>query len=753
MSSSRAVVRIEIGTSVLYDGERWRVASLGSNTVLLKDGARRLRVAVAELVENGVLPVESTDGLGGAADALIALDMLPEEQQTRAVQRAELITLMRTGYRKGTPEHPGEQPDQRFQPGLSRGKREAALADILGLSTRQVRRMCTAYDAYGTVGLADGRLTEVRHPMGQCDPRVRDAILHVLEAQTQGSKINAVNTRHAVRERLEQQHAEAVAQAAAASRDEPQPPVLPAERTFRKYLAELDRGRGRSLAAKQARSIANRPSRSYGRFIAVRPFEVVLVDSSPVDMFCMDITTGKWQRVVITIALDLYTRSIVAWRFTPGDPDRTDACLLLHDMVSPKPLGEDWDPIAAWRYGVPENIVVDPGEHPAAGLPFGWPEQVLVDHGKIFLAHDFTEACRVLGINVQYARPYTPTDKAHVERAFRTIREQFWERLPGYKGPDVWSRGAKEMVEDQAFLFFHELEERFAEWVATGYQNNKHDGLELSSQPGMHLTPNEMFDHGVAVAGFQRLVVEKDLFVELLPTEWRTIQHYGVEIDLVRYNGAALDGFRNRRSPWAAQEGKWRFKSDPRDRSTIYFWRPEDIDDPDSPGEWAVVHRPGANGRVPFTSAELAYAKQMLLAEGRNTRDPEVVGKAIDKIVARTRTLNPATAEERRLSAKALIRDHQAQRDRGEPVPDLHRAVPAQGTATDPTSGPWDRYAGVIDLDRAERASRSTGTSPQAQVDPADIPLLATPEEIEFDPFEDDAATVVAAGYETVGDE
>ena len=613
--SGRAAV-IEVGSRLSYEGEHWQVASLGADDVLLRRGVRAVRVSVQALVLSGALKSLDVDGavLGG----LTPVDALPEQERKQAYAMVEAITLMRTGYRRGAPGTPGQEPDPRFTEAISQREREAALAAEVGMSDRQVRRLCADYDRFGVVGLVDARRTKMRKPLGDCEPQVRKAIVTVLNAQTHGSKINAVNTRLQVRDLVNDWHAQDVITAAAAGEPPPQQAPFPAERTFRKYLAELARGRGQHLSMKQVRSNSNRPTGPYGSFLATRPFEVVLIDSSPVDMFCMDVTTGRWQRVVITIAMCLYSRSLVAWRFTPGDPNAADAALLLHDMVTPKRVGTAWDPIAHWRYCIPENIVVEPDAHPAAGLPFGWPEQVVVDHGKIFLAHDFSESCRGLSINIQYARPYTPTDKAHIERLFRTIREQFWQRLPGYKGPDVWSRGAKAMVEDQAFLFLHELEDKFAEWVATGYQNTVHEGLELPTQPALHLTPNEMYDHGIATAGFLRVIADPDVFIELLPSAWRTVQHYGVEINGVRYNRGTEDlpdplgGFRDRKSPWAAQKGKWLFKADPRDLSTIYFWRPNDPQDTESAGAWAVIYRAGDYGHLPFTGAELAYAKKVV---------------------------------------------------------------------------------------------------------------------------------------------
>ena len=81
------------------------------------------------------------------------------------------------------------------------------------------------------------------------------------------------------------------------------------------------------------------------------------------------------------------------------------------------------------------------------------------------MSQEFQDACVRLGISIQPTRVFTPTDKAHIERVFRTIRESFLENLPGYKGPSVYARGAD--VENDAFYFVNELETRFAEWVAS----------------------------------------------------------------------------------------------------------------------------------------------------------------------------------------------------------------------------------------------------------------------------------------------
>ncbi|MFE2584584.1 DciA family protein [Streptomyces sp. NPDC059378] len=104
------------------------------------------------------------------------------------------------------------------------------------------------------------------------------------------------------------------------------------------------------------------------------------------------------------------------------------------------------------------------------------PETLIVDHGKIYVSAHLTSVCRRMGISVQPARLRTGRDKGPVERFFRTLREDLLQRLPGYKGPDIHSRGLN--PEKDAFFFHHELRERWeaiapelaGHVVAVGYE-------------------------------------------------------------------------------------------------------------------------------------------------------------------------------------------------------------------------------------------------------------------------------------------
>ncbi len=257
-------------------------------------------------------------------------------------------------------------------------------------------------------------------------------------------------------------------------------------------------------------------------------------------------------------------------------------------------------------------------------LPSVAPETVVVDHGKIYVSEHLTSVCARLGISIQPARPYTPTDKAPVERFFRTLGEGLLQALPGYKGPDVHSRGYD--VEQQAFYFLNELEQIIREWVALCYHPRPHDGLAIPEVPGLDVSPNEMYQHGILRAGFVQVLPRADLLYDFLPVEWRTIQHYGVEIDGLRYNGPALTPYRNRSSSYTgAHAGKWPLRIDDDDISQVYFQDPAD-------NSWHALlweHAESLDG--PFSREALAYARRLAAETERFPDDRRALAGLLER--------------------------------------------------------------------------------------------------------------------------
>lgn len=674
--------RLSLGTKLYWDGESHVVTGFTGSAVELRSSkGRTSKVALPSLVESSDFRVIPVDTEADDSEVTTFPDNVPPAALKRARQLLSHLLEARTGYQMGNAASalPGE-PRAEYDPDVtSLMQRMEAKALELGRKSRWLFELHRRYEQQGLYGLIDHRATKVGRP--RIDDRIRVAAQAVLEEVTDLSNVSKNQIRRRTDRKLKQEYPGVEV-------------TLPSKATFNRLLNVLARGRSTFGSAKARRSIANRPRAAYSHFAASRPGEMVLIDSTPLDAYALDPYSFRWVQIQLTIAYDLFSRSILAWRFTPVSTKAVDAALLLYDIVRPKLMRPGWPGSARWPYvGVPESFVleiVDDAEpmQQLAGIPFIHPESVLVDRGRVFLSQAFTDGCTRLGINLFIARPLTPTDKAHVERVFRSIRESFVEHLPGYKGPDVFSRGAA--VEDSAFYFLDEIDVLFAEWVATYWQRRHHDGLELPCLPLLHVSPNEMYEEGIARAGFVYLVPDIRLYYELLPTEWRTIQHYGVEVRGLRYDGDILNDFRNQPSPYGGlHAGKWPLRYDPRDHSRVFFFD-------HTLEEWHELHWIGQwDTPRPFDEATVSYAKSLVVARGGNAQNHEELQLVLNELLNRIDDGALAGRKERKLAAINAMHTSLAKRDR----PGTAAFVPPDSPSTIVPDGPLISLAQPADPD------------------------------------------------------
>ena len=657
----KPTARLEPGSFIIFNGEQHTVTGLTGPHIHLRHSSLQTSVwLLTEVVDCPDFRVlTDADGVGQPepdtqqiAD-LSVLDALDATQRAVVQKRLNAVLLVRDARL------PGDDLDAELAP-LGRLERIRVVAKRVGSAPRSVRRWAEGFDGSGLAGLVDNRLVGAARPLGKIDPRWRNAFTTVLNQRTKDSHITDRNL-------IELVEAEAL-------RANEVPPTPVSESTMRRNLKEMRRGRGTHLSTKAQRSIANRPSHEGGwrRLVAARAGEVVAIDTNKLDTFGMDAITGEWCQVQLMLAIDLCTRSLVGWRFTGWEPTAADTNLLLRHIVSPKRAGANWPSIARWRYaGVPETLVAgllesDPllpegivdENSPIAGVPVVNPDQIVMDRGKIYTAQSFKEACEMMGSNLEFGRPYTPTDKAHIERVFGTINTGFVQKLPGYKGPDIHSRGAKEYVEDGAFLFIDEIADRFAEWVATVYQNAPHDGLVHPSVPGVTLTPNQGFDLSISHAGYVPVPVDRNLQIELLETVWLTVGAEGLTRTGLTYDfdtNSFMDNYRNRRSPFTNNNGKWRVKVDRRDVSRLWFFDFDNAQEPElGKGQWRAVPVRGIPEGLPFQDRHLAYVKRVIAERGDDRRDRHTVVKELGKLLARIHTNTDALSkDEKRIAAHA----------------------------------------------------------------------------------------------------
>lgn len=602
---SGAGTRLGVGTRFRLDGETVEVvefASLATGMeVILKDARDRLvRMSVRELLTSDRAEVIPEDR-GPAADdegdlVSVVLARLTKEERKDVLERAEHVRETLTGYRSGSEElaRPGE-PRPEYAPGLSLGKRYAAKASELGVTVRSVERWARAFVESGEAGLVPKR-AQAEGGLSHADPRWVEAAEEVLGEYEEESRPSIKLVLERVEARLEERFG-------------PKVVPLPKRTAGYRWMHELERRHPTfRLSTKRNRDIAARPAGVYGKLRPTRPGEYVLMDTTRLDVFAFDPVTLKWVQAELTVAMDWYTRCITGIRVTPVSTKAVDAAAVLFQTYRPRPVPENWPKEAAWPdHGIPRGVLVEAeavhGPVTGAVGPALAAETVIVDHGKIYLSAHLTSVCRRLGMSIQPARLRTGRDKGPIERFFRTLREDMLQLLPGYKGPDIHSRGLN--PEKDAFFFLHELEAIIREWVACVYHRRPHSGLVDPHLPSVDLSPAAMFEHGLVRAGYIAVPRDPDLAYEFLDVTMRTVQHYGVEIKGRRYDGPGLDGLRDMAgSDISLSQRRLEFFADPDDVTRIYFR--------DAERKWHTLrweHAPSL--QMPLSEEALQFARRL----------------------------------------------------------------------------------------------------------------------------------------------
>ncbi len=420
---------LRVGGRVWLDGQGWEVAELTGRSVRLIADGRLRTVSITSLIGATEPTADDVQEVGSGHLWVIPSVVLAG----LTTKQAETLTARLHTLRQVIEPEPDDS--------RTLGERYDATATALGVSRRTLERQVARLVKLGPAGLVDARmLQEVRRAV---DVRWDSVCLQVLASYTNQSN----PTKRAVITRANEEF----------QRQVPDGKVPSASVAYRR-LAELDKGRYTFGAAKQRRSVGNRPTGVLGRLRADRPGQYVLLDSYRMDVFAMEPVTLRWVNTELTVAMDLYDRRVTGLRLRPVAAQSPDVASVLFQTVTPQTWG--------WAAGSPEGPYSGLPEHLVLGDPGGvLPDTIVVDHGKIYLSEHTRGVCERLGISIQPAIPDKPTDKPALERFFRTLRQSLLEHLPGYKGPDVAARGHN--VEGAAFYYVTELEQIIREWVGS----------------------------------------------------------------------------------------------------------------------------------------------------------------------------------------------------------------------------------------------------------------------------------------------
>lgn len=598
MNRVAVVLDLTPGAGLQHGGEQWTVESFAapSGRVVLSGGGQRVHTTVRALVNDPgwrAMPGGPPAGRGDRQPP--GLDDLTDEQRQRVHLRVAHVLEAETGYRGGDrhtaqPDEPRDGYDPAVTTVEARRRRKVAelralgsdQARLLGLhavSERTLRRWAAGYRRFGIIGCVDGRMVRPGGEHLSVTEPVREAIFAVYQESLHRSRISMAAKEKLIGQYVREKFGARV--------------PVPSYWTLRRvWLQWFGSGGARQ---RYLRSAAAAPP-SGAHVVVHRPGQVVALDTTVLPVKVRESVFAEPVSVHLTLALDVYTHSIVAFRLTLVSDTSVDVAMLLRDVMMPLPLREGWGPDMEWPYpGVPAALVAQFAGHRVAGLPFFTAETVTVDHGSVYKNHHLVEAQRVIGTSILPARVLRPTDKHAVERTFAGIQSLLFELLPGFQGVDVADRGAD--PEADTVLTIAEMEYLVATWVVKIWQNRRLGQYAPAWDPGGAHSPNSLFATAMEQGGFALQIPPAQLYYQLLPASHVKIHgRRGVKVRGLWYDGAALDPYRDTVSTRGGQHaGKWVIRYDKRDPRSVFF------QDPGNPDRWHALRWVGlpAQGEAP----------------------------------------------------------------------------------------------------------------------------------------------------------
>lgn len=485
------------------------------------------------------------------------LDNLPDTQREEILtwvgHLEEIITGTHPRRSEGRPE---------FDPALTtltqRVERKVHELRIAGIDTSRsnVHRKLALYREHGPTALVDRRSLRQSAPLKHLDPRIHSALVDVIidmKDKSTGTKTRVIKWTEA--ELLKRHGAEA--------------PPLPSYPTMVRNINAIAAGRYLTGSARTRRSLGNRPHRTFKKQERILPGAEVQVDSTTMDVLIRT-EDGKTTRPVLTIMVDIASRSILSATLRLDATRSIDHVALLAQALVPGPNRPDK---TAYRELVqdlnPGANFLSPEErhHLELSRPYVLPRTVVMDNGKDYLGGPFQNALQYYGINTVMSSPHTPTGKAIVERTFGSINTLFAQYLPGYVGRSPEFRGEK-VEKDEGILTLEALYELFDDWVLKEWQNRPHSGLIDPHDPRVTLSPNQMLAAAAELTSDIVLPATRDLYIELMPSERRTITATGIELHSRVYDSPELLPLRGTKSKHKG--GKWEVKYDPYNSDRVW---------------------------------------------------------------------------------------------------------------------------------------------------------------------------------------
>lgn len=418
----------------------------------------------------------------------------------------------------------------------------------------------------------------------------------------------------------------------------------PSRGVIGRRIAALDPRPG--TVAREGRDAARSLESAGGRVPPVSGvLEQVQIDHTVVDLIVVDerhrLPIG---RPYVTVAIDVFSRSIVGLVVTLEAPSALSVGLCLAHMVTDK---------RAWveRLGVEVSW-------PMAGKP----GELFMDNAAEFKSEALRRGCQEHGITLRYRPLGRPHYGGIVERVIGTLMEMVHE-VPGTTFSNPAQRGDYDS-DNKAVLTVAELEKWLALAVAS-YHGQVHSTIGQ--------TPQARWAAGTGQTPVVTVANETAFLVDFLPVFRRTLTRTGFVIDHVHYFSDGL-------KPWIARRDRLdRFviRRDPRDLSRIW------VLDPEGASYLPVPYRTLSHPAVSVW--EHRAALERLRAEGRAQVDEEALFRMVEQMRTITDTAESTTRRARRDAERRSNAGAAASQVKPAAAPpdDIPPAIDETGSASD----------------------------------------------------------------------
>lgn len=277
-----------------------------------------------------------------------------------------------------------------------------------------------------------------------------------------------------------------------------------------------------------------------------RPLERTEADHTKTDLLVIDpVRMLPIGRPVLTWLICVYTKMILGFyiSFNPYGSFAIMECL--KHAIRPKTYVRDKYP----------------------GIKHEWPtygvmETLVLDNAREFWGKHLEDACRQLGINIQYSQKGRAWYRPSVERSFRTFNTRLLHQQPGTTFSNIMDRADYD-PQKNAIITPDLLDEITHKYIIDVQQYSLHRGIKD--------IPALRWEKGIQQWPPALPAKASDLDIVLGYIERRIINPYGIEVDTIIYNNEDLSLLRSQVKK-SNKDRKFIIKRIPNDLSLIYVY-------------------------------------------------------------------------------------------------------------------------------------------------------------------------------------